>query len=63
MPEDIYPEAENIMELILRAKAQRRLALARLPIEEKVKIVVQLQKLLNDIRRNSGRSPLPEWRI
>ena len=34
-----------------------------LPIEEKVRMVVALQKTTNDIRRRGGRRALPEWRI
>lgn len=51
------------LERVLRAKQRRRRALARLPIEEKVRIVVALQKTANDIRRMAGRPVLPEWRL
>lgn len=63
MTEGVYPEAAQTLERILREKKRRRRFLGRLPIEEKVKIVIQLQRMLNDIRLKCGRTPLPEWKI
>lgn len=63
MTEAVFPEAAAALKRVLKAKRLRRRALARLPIEEKVRIVVALQKTTNDIRRRCGRRPLPEWRI
>jgi len=45
---------------IFRAKADRRRELARLPFEEKIRIVVRLQKIAADIRK--ARKPLV-WKI
>jgi len=45
------------------AKSARRRELARLPIEEKVRIVALLQRQANEIRRASGRPLMPEWPI
>jgi hypothetical protein len=46
-----HPDIENIFE----AKAARRRTLARLPIEEKVKILVQLQRMAAPLLRARGR--------
>jgi len=48
---------------LLKAKQARRRRLAALPIEEKIAIVVQMQRLANDIRRKTGRKTFPEWTI
>ena len=56
----------NVKELadrLLQAKRARRRRLAALPIEEKIAIVVHMQRIANDIRRKTGRKTLPEWRI
>jgi hypothetical protein len=45
---------------IFRAKAARRRELARLPFEEKIRMVVQLQKIAADIRK--AQKPLV-WKI
>ena len=45
------------------AKSARRRELARLPIEEKVRIVALLQRQENEIRRATGRPLMPEWPI
>lgn len=46
---------------LFRAKERRRKKLARLPIEEKVRIIVELQTIENEIRRATGRPTKPEW--
>jgi len=48
---------------LLQAKQARRRRLAALPIEKKIAIVVQMQRLANDIRSKTGRKTLPEWTI
>ncbi len=48
---------------LFRAKAARRRRLAALPIEEKIRILIDMQRLSNDIRRKTGRKTLPEWVI
>lgn len=48
---------------LFRAKAARRRRLAALPIEEKIRILIDMQRLSNDIRRKTGRKTLPEWDI
>jgi hypothetical protein len=45
---------------IFRAKAARRRELARLPFEEKIRIVVRLQKIAADIRKVQRRNV---WKI
>lgn len=63
MIEGAFPEAAAVLERVLRAKRRRRRSLARLSIEKKVRVVLELQRTTNDIRRRCGRRPLPEWRI
>lgn len=58
----ITKDQQRLAKQLLRQKAARRKALAALPIEEKIKILLDLQRLGNDIRRKTGRKPLPEWR-
>jgi len=57
------PDKRRLAERLFRAKARRRERLAALPIEEKIKILIEMQRLSNDIRRKTGRKPLPEWEI
>jgi hypothetical protein len=45
---------------IFRAKAVRRQELARLPFEEKIRIVVRLQRIAADIRK--GQRPTV-WKL
>ena len=56
-------DLKELAERLLRAKRARRRRLAALPIEEKIAIVVQMQRIANDIRRKTGRKTLPEWTI
>jgi hypothetical protein len=44
-------EPRKIAERVFRAKAKRRRELARLPFEEKIEIVMKLQRMANGIRR------------
>jgi hypothetical protein len=53
----------ELAEQLFREKRERRKRLAALPIEEKIRILVQMQKLSNDIREKTGRKPLPVWVI
>lgn len=46
---------------IFEAKRQRRRELARLPIEQKLGIVLDLQRMANEVRRAVGRPTRPEW--
>jgi hypothetical protein len=54
---------KRLAESLFRAKAARRRRLATLPIEDKIQILIDLQRLSNDVRRKTGRKPLPEWVI
>ena len=47
---------------IFRAKSERRMKLARLPIEKKVRILLQLQKMAAPVYRSSGINKKP-WII
>lgn len=46
---------------IFEAERQRRLELARLPIERKLGILLDLRHMANDVRRATGRPIRPEW--
>jgi hypothetical protein len=53
----------KLAEQLFREKDARRKRLAALPIEEKIRILVEMQKLSNDIRAKTGREQLPVWVI
>lgn len=59
----VSQKKKDLAEKLFRAKVARRRQLAALPIEEKIKILVAMQRLANDVRRKTGRQPLPEWDI
>lgn len=46
---------DETLEKILKAKEERRKKLALLPIEEKIKIVIEMQKIALNIRKDSNR--------
>lgn len=46
---------DEVLEKILKAKQERRKELARLPIEEKIKILVEMQKIASNIKKNPNR--------
>ena len=48
---------------LLQAKERRRRELAGLPIEEKFRILVKMQKLASETRQALGRSSRSPWRI
>lgn len=48
--------------LFTKKKSYHRVR-ARLPIEKKIRELVQLQRLANDIRIKTGRAPLPQWEL
>lgn len=54
---------KRLADSLFRAKAARRRRLAALPIEDKIRRVIEIQRLSNDVRRKTGRKPLPEWVI
>ena len=57
----LSPAQRKLAHSLFQAKAARHRRLAALPIEEKIRILIDMQKLSNDIRRKTGRKPLPEW--
>jgi hypothetical protein len=52
---------DRLMDPLLAAKARRRRELAALPIEEKLKIVLELQRNVAEIRRSAGRPGPDPW--
>jgi hypothetical protein len=50
-----------LLKQLIAGKDRRRHRLARLPIEEKVRIVARMQREVNEIRRATSRPTLPEW--
>jgi hypothetical protein len=59
----VSPNRKKLADSLFRAKAARRRRLAALPIEQKIRILIEMQRLSNDVRRKAGRKPLPEWVI
>lgn len=55
--------APELLERLRQAKEERRRELAALPIEEKVKIVIELQKIHNEILRSQGKPELYVWEV
>ena len=55
--------AQEIAEGIFRRKQAGRREAARLPIEEKLRILVEMQKRANEVRRATGRPELFVWQL
>jgi len=55
--------AKEIAEDIFRRKQASRHQAAQLPIEEKLRILVQLQKQADEIRRATGRPEILVWKL
>ena len=54
---------QEIAEEIFRRKRVGRREAARLPIEEKIQILVRLQRRANEIRRAAGRPEMFVWQL
>ncbi len=54
-------ELPEVVKRVLEAKAERRKQLAQLPPEEKLKILVEMQKWARAIHIATGRPPTPVW--
>jgi len=50
-------------EALFRAKQRRRRELAKLPLERKIRILVNLQKMANEIRATVGGIKRRSWDI
>ena len=57
------PQAHEIAGEIFRRKTKSRLEAARLPIEEKLRILVALQRRANEVRRATGRPEMFVWQL
>jgi uncharacterized protein (DUF2342 family) len=55
--------AREIAEEIFRRKETARREAARLPIEQKLRILVGMQKRANEIRRATGRPEMFVWQL
>ncbi|MBI4062772.1 MAG: hypothetical protein HY401_00545 [Elusimicrobia bacterium] len=53
----------SLINHLIKSKKRLRRGLAAMPIEEKVKMLVAMQKMSNQIRISCGRKPLPEWQL
>lgn len=51
------------LQKMAEAKKVYRKRLAQLPIEEKLRILVEMQKRARAIRVATGRSPTPVWKL
>lgn len=47
----------------LQGKTERRLLLAREPIEKKIERLIQLQKMANEVRQAAGRPVRRVWGV
>lgn len=56
-------QAKEIAERIFERKRVSRQEAARLPIEEKLRILVRLQMRANEIRRATGRPEMFVWQL
>jgi hypothetical protein len=54
---------QSIAEEIFRRKQTARQEAARLPIEEKLRILVKLQRRANEVRRATGRPEMFVWQL
>jgi len=54
---------QEIAEEIFRRKQVARHAAARLSIEEKLRILVEMQKRANEVRRSAGRPEMFVWHL
>ncbi|MBI2929226.1 MAG: hypothetical protein HYY24_26475 [Verrucomicrobia bacterium] len=57
------PQVREIAEEIFRRKQASRREAANLPIEEKLRILVQMQRHANEIRRATGRPEMFVWQL
>ena len=55
--------AQDIATEIFRRKTAGRQEAARLPLEEKLRILVRLQQQANEIRRANGRPEMFVWKL
>jgi hypothetical protein len=51
------------VEALFHAKQKRRQALAKLPFEKKIKILLEMQKISHDLSRTKSRGKPPLWNI
>jgi hypothetical protein len=64
MYEDRYnADIQRLNEIARIGKVELRMYNAKLPIEDKLKILVEMQKNANEIRKATGRELLPVWDI
>ena len=59
MSDKIHALAEQVFE----RKRAGRLVAARMPIEEKLRILVRMQQQANEIRRATGRPEMFVWKL
>ena len=57
----IPDDSPQALERLLAGKREWRKEQAGLPIQEKMRNIAIMQRITNDIRRATGRDPLPEW--
>lgn len=57
------PIQAELARQLWQQKRQRRRQLAALPIEEKIRLLIRLQRLANEVRQQVGRPVRPEWNL
>lgn len=55
------PALESLIARLVEGKKEHRMFLARLPFEEKVRIVIELQKIAYQIRTSVGKPAPRPW--
>ena len=53
----------NKIKKLFRAKELYHRECAKIPFEEKIKILVELQKMANEIKSSTGRKKEKNWKI
>jgi hypothetical protein len=56
-------DIEAYMKRVAKAKLAHRVELANLPFEEKIRIMVELQKIDNKLAKAAGRKTGKVWKI
>lgn len=56
-------EIDAFFKRVAKAKLERRIELANLPFEEKLEIVVRLQKIKAKLDKAAGRKPCRVWKL
>ena len=59
----LQKQIQKYVQRLFRAKSQRRRGLAKLPFEEKILILIRLQKMAEGISSKEGKAKARVWNI